>query len=107
MEPALPVGRLLGREWHRDTVYGVAARACDRQQRADDPWISSPGTPVGRRRILSGYGWVFPLGNGRVNLGVGTLAADRRPADVNLRRLIAEYHRGQATGGASRLRLNR
>ena len=93
-----PVGRLLGREWHRDTVYGVAARAYVDSERADDPWISSHLELRGADgEILSGYGWVFPLGNGRVNLGVGTLATDRRPADVNLRRLIAEYHRGQAT----------
>ena len=24
--------------------------------------------------MLSGYGWIFPLGDGEVNLGVGTLA---------------------------------
>ena len=36
--------------------------------------------------ILSGYGWIFPLGDGQVNIGVGTLATEKRPANVALRR---------------------
>src|SRR4029079_14779332 len=38
-----------------------------------------------------GYGWVFPLGDGEVNVGVGTLATDKRPADVRLRSLLDLY----------------
>jgi flavin-dependent dehydrogenase len=41
--------------------------------------------------VLSGYGWVFPLGDGEVNVGVGTLATDKHPADVNLRGLLGHY----------------
>ena len=90
------VGRLLGRTWHKDTVYGVAARAYAPSSRSHDPWISSHlelRSEAGE--LLSGYGWVFPLGNGHVNLGVGTLATDARPAELSLRRLIQEYYRGQ------------
>ena len=36
-----PLGRVLGREWHRDTAYGVAARGYVRSGRSDDEWISS------------------------------------------------------------------
>lgn len=91
------VGRMLRRTWHQDTVYGVAARAYVDSARADDPWISSHLELRGADgELLSGYGWIFPLGNGRVNLGVGTLATDRRPADVNLRKLIDTYHRSQS-----------
>ena len=36
-----PVGRMLGREWHRETVYGVAGRSYVTSERSDDPWISS------------------------------------------------------------------
>lgn len=92
-----PVGRLLRRQWHQETVFGVAARAYVDSDRADDPWISSHLELRGDAgELLSGYGWIFPLGNGQVNLGVGTLATDRRPAAVNLRRLIAHYHRSQS-----------
>ncbi len=86
------LSKLLGREWHKDTAYGVAARSYITSARSDDPWITSHlELRDGDGKILSGYGWVFPLGNGEVNLGVGTLATDRRPADVNLRNLTAVY----------------
>jgi geranylgeranyl reductase family protein len=87
-----PLGRLLGREWHRDTVYGVAGRSYVASAMSDDPWISShlelrdqAGT------VLSGYGWIFPLGTGEVNLGVGTLATSKRPADLAVKPLMAHY----------------
>jgi geranylgeranyl reductase family protein len=86
------LGRILGRSWHRDTAYGVAARAYVKSGRADDPWISSHLELRGSSgELLSGYGWIFPLGDGVVNLGVGTLATSRRPADVNLRSLLSYY----------------
>lgn len=91
-----PVGRLLGRQWHRETVYGVAARGYAASGRADDPWISSHLELRGTEgELLSGYGWIFPLGGGQVNIGVGTLATVQRPADVNLRRLIGQYFSAQ------------
>jgi geranylgeranyl reductase family protein len=86
------LGRTLGRTWHRDTAYGVAARAYVKSGRADDPWISSHLELRGSSaELLSGYGWIFPLGDGEVNLGVGTLATSRRPADLNLGSLLAYY----------------
>lgn len=86
------LGRQLGREWHRDTAYGVAARGYISSARSDDEWISSHLELRGTDdRILSGYGWIFPLGDGDVNIGVGTLATARRPADINLRALMNHY----------------
>jgi geranylgeranyl reductase family protein len=87
-----PLGKLLGREWHRDTVYGVAGRSYVTSTMSDDPWISSHLELRGERNeVLSGYGWIFPLGTGEVNLGVGTLATARRPADLKVRALMASY----------------
>jgi len=89
-----PLGRVLGREWHKDTAYGVAARGYVRSGRSDDEWISSHLELRGADgELLSGYGWVFPLGAdaGEVNVGVGTLATERRPADVRLRSLLDLY----------------
>ncbi len=86
------LGRVLGREWHRSTAYGVAARAYISSGRSDDPWISSHLELRGtQNELLSGYGWIFPLGDGDVNIGVGTLATDKHPADVNLRQLTTHY----------------
>src|SRR5690606_37886147 len=56
------LGRVVGREWHRDTVYGVAARSYSDSTMFEDPWISSHlelRDEAGE--VLSGYGWVFPL----------------------------------------------
>jgi geranylgeranyl reductase family protein len=89
-----PLGKLLGREWHRDTVYGVAGRSYVTSTMADDPWISSHLELRGERgEILSGYGWLFPLGAaaGEMNLGVGTLATAKRPADVAIKPLMSLY----------------
>ena len=86
------LGRKLGREWHRDTAYGVAARGYINSERSDDPWISSHLELRGtENEILSGYGWIFPLGQGQVNIGVGTLATEKHPADTNLRALLNQY----------------
>lgn len=89
-----PLGRVLGREWHRDTAYGVAARGYVTSGRGDDEWISSHLELRGAEgELLSGYGWVFPLGAeaGEVNIGVGTLATARRPAGVQLKALLETY----------------
>ena len=86
------LGRHLGRQWHKQTAYGVAARSYAKSERSDDPWITSHlELRDADGQILSGYGWVFPLGDGEVNIGVGTLATDDRPADVNLRNLMSLY----------------
>ncbi len=89
-----PLGKVLGREWHRDTVYGVAGRCYVSSTRPDDPWISSHLELRGQEGdILSGYGWIFPLGSdaGGVNLGVGTLATAKRPAQVAIKPLMGFY----------------
>ncbi len=87
-----PLGKLLGREWHQDTVYAVAGRSYLASTESDDPWISSHLELRGEHgEILSGYGWIFPLGSGEVNLGVGTLATQQRPAKVAIRPLMQRY----------------
>ena len=87
-----PLGKVLGREWHRDTVYGVAGRSYVASGMSDDPWISSHlelRDEAGK--VLSGYGWIFPLGTGEVNIGVGTLATSKRPADFAIKPLMSHY----------------
>lgn len=86
------LGRILGREWHKETVYGVAIRGYIGSPLASEPWITSHlelRSPEGG--VLPGYGWIFPLGNGEVNIGVGALATSKRPADAALRPLMSYY----------------
>lgn len=86
------LGKQLGRQWHRDTAYGVAARAYADSGRSDDEWITSHlELRDAAGAVQAGYGWVFPLGSGRVNVGVGTLATSARPAPGALRPLIELY----------------
>jgi geranylgeranyl reductase family protein len=87
-----PLGRVLGRQWHRETAYAIAARGYLASPRSDEPWLTSHlelRSPDGA--VLPGYGWIFPLGNGEVNIGVGALATAKRPADLALRPLLNYY----------------
>lgn len=86
------LGRQLGRRWDQRTVYGIGARGYLSTPRDDDPWLtldlelrSTHGA------VLPGYGWIFPLGNGEVNIGVGALSTSNRPAHLPLRSLLAYY----------------
>lgn len=91
-----PVGRLLGRVWHRDHVFGVAARSYCAADRAEE-WIHSHlELTDAAGRTLPGYGWIFPLGaddggGQRVNLGCGALATAGRPARANVKKLLRHY----------------
>ncbi|MCV7260512.1 NAD(P)/FAD-dependent oxidoreductase [Mycobacterium shimoidei] len=87
-----PLGRVLGRRWHRETVYGIAARGYLATPRSEEPWLTSHlelRSPDGA--VLPGYGWIFPLGNGEVNIGVGALSTSKRPAELALRPLMSYY----------------
>jgi geranylgeranyl reductase family protein len=86
------LGRNLGRRWHQETVFGVAVRGYLRSPRGDEPWLTSHlelRSPDGA--VLPGYGWIFPLGNGEVNIGVGALSTAKRQADLALRPLMSFY----------------
>lgn len=89
-------GKLLGRQWHKDQVFGIAARAYCETPRSHEPWIHShlelrdaDGT------IQPGYGWIFPLGDGRANVGCGALSTTARPAKINTKKLLHTYASGQ------------
>jgi len=41
--------------------------------------------------VVPGYGWVFPLGDGRVNVGVGLLSTEQRWKGLNTSRLMDAF----------------
>ena len=85
-------GKLLGREWHRGEVYGIAARSYCTSPMSTEPWIHSDVELLDADgTVQPGYGWIFPLGDGRVNLGAGALSTDARPAKVNTKKLLSHY----------------
>ncbi|MFT3901001.1 MAG: geranylgeranyl reductase family protein [Gordonia sp. (in: high G+C Gram-positive bacteria)] len=87
------LGKVLGRQWHRDTAYGTAGRAYAASGCADSEWMGSHlELRAADGTLLPGYGWVFPLGGGQVNVGVGALATAKRPSHVDLRPTLRHYN---------------
>jgi geranylgeranyl reductase family protein len=67
----------LGLERRENRPMAVAARAYYRTPMHDDPWMESwlelwDGKP-NESNQLPGYGWIFPLGDGTANVGLGIL----------------------------------
>ncbi|WP_455006199.1 geranylgeranyl reductase family protein [Corynebacterium propinquum] len=88
-------GKKLGREWHRSEVYGIAARSYCSSPYSDEPWMHSHVELTDENgAVQPGYGWIFPLGDGTVNLGCGALSTDKRPAAINTKKLL-EFYAGQ------------
>ena len=62
----------------------------------DEPWIESHLDIRDKHgNHLPGYGWIFPVGDGTVNVGVGLLSTFSGWKDVNTSHLMK---RRQATG---------
>lgn len=92
-------GKQLGRTWHKGEVYGIAARSYARSTRADETWMHSHvELKDDSGQVQPGYGWIFPLGAqlGQVNLGVGALSTQQRPAKINTKKLLQFYAQQQA-----------
>ncbi|WP_435202419.1 geranylgeranyl reductase family protein [Janibacter sp. GS2] len=68
----------MGREKREDRPMAVAVRAYYETPRHDDEYLEShlelwsPG-PKGEDILMPGYGWLFGLGDGRSNVGLGVL----------------------------------
>ncbi|WP_080793332.1 geranylgeranyl reductase family protein [Corynebacterium pacaense] len=85
-------GRKLGRIWHRGEVYGIAARSYCPTPYSGEDWIHSHLELRDESGVVQpGYGWIFPLGDGTVNLGCGALSTDSRPAQINTKKLLTFY----------------
>jgi len=67
-------GWALGNQRNRAYPLGMALRGYWTSPRHDEPWIDSwCDLRDESGKSLPGYGWIFPLGDGRVNVGVGLL----------------------------------
>lgn len=87
-----PFGQQLGRIWHKDEVFGIAARSYCDSPYSDEPWMHSHVELRDEDDVVQpGYGWIFPIGDGSVNLGCGALSTAKRPAKVNTKKLLAQY----------------
>ena len=85
-------GRALGARRNRSLAQGMAIRTYYASPVHDDPWIESALDITDRQgTTLPGYGWIFPLGDGKVNVGIGLLSTFRDYKSVNTSWLMEEW----------------
>ncbi|MFZ0529503.1 MAG: geranylgeranyl reductase family protein [Propionicimonas sp.] len=78
-----------------DRPMGVAVRAYFTSPRTDDDYMESwlelwDGKP-GESNLLPGYGWIFGMGDGTVNVGLGTVSSRSEPAKLNYREMFGRW----------------
>lgn len=85
----------MGRAKRDDRPMGVAVRTYFRTPRHDDPWMEShlelwDGAP-GRSNLMPGYGWIFSLGDGTANVGLGSVSSTAAATKVDYKDLFARW----------------
>ncbi len=90
-------GRDLGTTRQRHWPYGIATRTYFRSDRTAESWVESHlGIPDASGHPVAGYGWVIPLGDGTVNVGVGVLSTYRDVRGINALKLLDSFAHGIA-----------
>ena len=85
-------GRALGASRNRTYPLGMAVRGYYESPRHDDPWIESHLDIHDKHgNNLPGYGWIFPVGDGTINVGVGLLSTFAGWKDVNTSHLMEAF----------------
>jgi geranylgeranyl reductase family protein len=85
-------GRALGTARRRSYPLGMAIRGYFTSPYHDEPWIESHLDLRDREgNHLPGYGWVFPVGDGTVNVGVGLLSTFQGWKSVNTSHLMDAF----------------
>ena len=85
----------LGLERREDRPMAVAVRAYYRTPRHDDEWMESwlelwDGEP-GRSNLLPGYGWIFGVGDGTANVGLGILNTSKAFQHVDYKDVLRRW----------------
>ncbi len=99
-------GRALGARRDVRRPFGLGARGYFASPRSGDRYLESYLDLRQGGAALPGYGWIFPLGDGTVNVGVGVISTFHRWKEVNTSALLgvlvttADPSWGLATGGA-------
>jgi len=85
-------GRELGTWRNRAMPQGMAIRGYFESPISDTPWIESALDVRDRAgNSLPGYGWIFPLGDGQINVGIGLLSTFRDFKSVNTTHIMNEF----------------
>ena len=85
-------GRALGTSRRKDYPMGLAARGYYSSPRSHEGFLESQLDIRDRSGAsMPGYGWIFPLGDGTVNVGVGLLSTFRRWKHTNTTKMMEDY----------------
>jgi geranylgeranyl reductase family protein len=85
-------GRALGTARDKGLPLGMAIRGYYSSPRHDESWIESHLDIRDREgKVVPGYGWIFPLGDGRVNVGIGLLSTFDEWKKVNTSHLLEAF----------------
>ena len=74
-----------------DRPLGVAVRTYYTSPRTDDDWLESWLELWDGDRLLPGYGWIFGVGDGTVNAGLGILNSSGAFQNVDYRDLLRRW----------------
>jgi geranylgeranyl reductase family protein len=86
------VARMLGAERIADEPFGLAIRTYAESPRHGDRHLEACLTLKDEHGTsIPGYGWMFPAGDGTVNIGVGALSTMKGFKKLNLNKLLESY----------------
>jgi geranylgeranyl reductase family protein len=70
----------------------IAARRYYRVDRAQEPvleaYLDLVDPTAGRNGVMAGYGWIFPLGDGLLNVGAGLLNTFKRFKEISAKKVM-------------------
>ena len=86
----------MGREKREDRPMGVAVRAYYTSPRHDDDYLESwlelwSKDAQGKRVLLPGYGWIFGVGDGTSNVGLGILNTSAAFGKTDYRQVMRQW----------------
>ena len=85
-------GRVLGTSRDHRWPYAIAARTYFESPRTDHPWIEATlGLAAANGSPVAGYGWVVPVGDGTVNVGIGVLSTASDVKRINALKLLGAF----------------
>jgi len=85
-------GRRLGAQRRRDYPFGLAVRGYWESPNSSDGFIESQlDIRDSEGRAMPGYGWVFPMGDGTVNIGAGLVSTFKGWKDINTSHILDAY----------------
>lgn len=86
------IAKMLGTERVEDEPFGLAIRAYVPSPRHSDQHLEACLTLKDEHgTAVPGYGWMFPAGDGTVNIGAGALSTMKGFKKLNLNKLLDSY----------------